>query len=153
MKHARRCVAPPQRCFTALDCGEACTLWHNGSQPATGFLQAIGFCKRRVALARDGICCDVATSVFGVGCSSSLRACASPPIRTWPRWKTRWRGQRRAQVARPRSLRQISPSPMSACWNCSVRGLAAEAAAVVSWWRCSVPDAARANRVAVAKER
>ena len=29
------------------------------------FLQAIGFCKRRAALARDGICCDVATSVCG----------------------------------------------------------------------------------------
>ena len=61
MEHARRCVAPPQRCFTALDRGEACTLWQNGSQPA------IGFCKpsasASVAQARDGICCDVATSV------------------------------------------------------------------------------------------
>ena len=39
MEHARRYVAPPQSCFTALDRGEACTLWQNGSQPA------IGFCK------------------------------------------------------------------------------------------------------------
>ena len=57
-EHALRCV-PPQSCFSAPDCGEACVLWQHGSQPS------IGFCKRSVAQAHDGICCDVAASVCG----------------------------------------------------------------------------------------
>ena len=58
-EHALR-PAPPQSCFSAPDCGEACVLWQRGSQPS------LGFCKRRVAQADDGICCDVAASVCGL---------------------------------------------------------------------------------------
>ena len=47
-----------------------------------------------------------------------------------------------ASIARLRSLRKSSPSSLSAGRNCSAPSLVAEAAVVVSCWRCSAEDAA-----------
>ena len=53
-------AAPSLPRLSAPNCGEVCVLWQRGSKPS------VGFCKRRVSQARDGICCDVATSVCGL---------------------------------------------------------------------------------------